>query len=229
MIYKNMSRAVFVNRPNRFIANVLIDGVPAIAHVKNTGRCRELLIPGATVLVQKSESPTRKTAYDLISVYKGERLVNIDSAAPNRVFSEWLQAGGLGRIPTLLKPEQRFGDSRFDFYFEQGERRAFAEVKGVTLEENGVARFPDAPTQRGVKHLLGLMDCLKQGYEAYAIFIIQLQGVSYFEPNRNTHLVFAETLEQAERTGVRLLALDCRVTEEGLTAGESVEIRLQGI
>lgn len=226
MTYKNISRAVFVNRPNRFIANILVDGMPALAHVKNTGRCRELLVPGATVLVQKSESPARKTAYDLISVYKGEQLVNIDSTAPNRVFAEWVRSGGLGDKLTLLKPEQRFGDSRFDFYFEQGESRAFAEVKGVTLEENGVARFPDAPTQRGVKHLHGLMDCLEQGYEAYAVFIIQMQGVSYFEPNRDIHPAFAEALVQAERAGVRILALDCGVTEAGLTAGAPVVIRL---
>lgn len=226
MVYETMRRAVFVSRPNRFIANILIDGAPALAHVKNTGRCREFLIPGAAVLVQKSENPGRKTAYDLISVYKGGRLVNIDSSAPNRVFAEWLQAGGLGGKPTLLKPEQRFGNSRFDFYFEQGSRRAFAEVKGVTLEENGAARFPDAPTQRGVKHLLGLMDCLEQGYEAFAVFIIQMQGVSYFEPNRDTHPAFAETLARAEKAGVRLLALDCRVTEGGISAGEPVDIRL---
>ncbi len=226
MVYDNISSAVFLSRPNRFIANVLIDGRPFIAHVKNTGRCRELLISGASVIVQKAKGQGRKTDYDLIAVYKGERLINIDSQAPNKVFYQWLKGGGLGEVPSLIKAEQRFGDSRFDFYLERGSRRAFAEVKGVTLEENGLARFPDAPTERGVKHLHGLMDCLKKGYEAYAVFIIQMDKVHLFEPNRLTHPEFADTLIQAEKAGVRLLALDCEVKEDNISAQNPVPIHL---
>lgn len=226
MVYDNISPGVFLDRPNRFIANVLIEGRPFVAHVKNTGRCRELLIPGASVLVQKAEGKGRKTDYDLIGVYKGERLINIDSQAPNKVFSQWLKDGGLGEVPSLIKAEQRFGDSRFDFYLERGDRSAFAEVKGVTLEENGIARFPDAPTERGVKHLHGLMDCIKEGYEAYAVFIIQMDKVHLFEPNRLTHPEFADALIQAEKAGVKLLALDCEVKENSISAQNPVPIQL---
>lgn len=226
MTYNNVRQAVFVNRPNRFIANVLIDGEPAIAHVKSTGRCRELLVPGAVVLVQEAGNPLRRTQYDLISVYKGENLVNMDSSAPNKVFAQWLSEGGLGEKPSMLKAEQRFGDSRFDFYFEQGESRAFAEVKGVTLEENGHARFPDAPTRRGVKHILGLMDCLEAGFEAYAVFIIQMENAQSFGPNWDTHPEFAQALLQARQAGVTLLALDCIVTENSIAVRRPVPILL---
>lgn len=226
MEYENMHEAVFLDRPNRFIANILIGGEPVVCHVKNTGRCRELLVPGAQLLVQKNESPKRRTAYDLISVWKGGRLINMDAAAPNAVFSEWLQGGGLGFVPELLRPETRHGDSRFDFYFERHGRACFAEVKGVTLEDNGVVRFPDAPTQRGVKHLRGLIQCVREGYEAYAAFIIQMKDVKYFEPNRATHPEFAEALKAAAEAGVKILALDCHVGRDSIIAGDPVEIRL---
>ncbi len=221
-----MTEAVFLDRPNRFIANILLDGASVVCHVKNTGRCRELLIPGAKVLVQKASNPMRRTAYDLISVWKGDRLVNMDAAAPNAVFGEWLRAGGLGFVPEHIKPECKHGDSRFDFYFEHEGVPAFAEVKGVTLEDNGVVRFPDAPTERGVKHLHGLTRCIEEGFEAYAVFIIQMKGVKYFEPNGCTHPEFAAALQQAAEVGVKIIALDCIVEEDSLTAGEPVDIRL---
>lgn len=224
MIYENIESAVFLLRPNRFIANIEINGRPEVCHVKNTGRCRELLLPGARVLVQKKAAPNRKTGYDLISVWKGERLVNIDSAAPNRVFAERVRSGGLFKNVSLLKPEAKFGNSRLDFYIEAAGRRAFAEVKGVTLEENGIVRFPDAPTERGVKHLRTLISCRKAGFDAWAVFIVQMKGVSHFEPNWETHPAFGEALLQAERAGVTLLALDCRVTETGITAADPVPI-----
>ena len=226
MTYDNIFEAVFLDRPNRFIAHILLDGEKQVCHVKNTGRCRELLVPGAAVYVQKAANPARKTAYDLIAVWKGGRLINMDAAAPNKVFAEWLRAGGPGFVPELIRPECVHGDSRFDFYFEHGGKRAFAEVKGVTLEEDGVVRFPDAPTERGVKHLRGLARCVEEGFEAYAVFIIQMKGVKVFEPNRATDPEFAQALAQAARAGVKLIALDCYVTKDSLTAGEPVEIRL---
>ena len=226
MIYDNIFEAVFLDRPNRFIAHVFLDGHEQVCHVKNTGRCRELLVPGATVYIQKAANPARKTAYDLIAVRKGGRLINMDAAAPNKVFAEWLRAGGPGFVPELIRPECVHGDSRFDFYFEHSGKRAFAEVKGVTLEAEGVVRFPDAPTERGVKHLRGLIHCVEEDFEAYAVFIIQMKGVKFFEPNRATHPEFAQALAQAARAGVKLIALDCYVTKDSLTAGERVEIRL---
>lgn len=226
MTYDNIHEAVFLDRPNRFIAHILLNGQKQVCHVKNTGRCRELLLPGAEIFVQHSANPARKTAYDLIAVRKGERLINMDAVAPNKVFGEWLTAGGPGYVPELIRPECVHGDSRFDFYFEHGGRKAFAEVKGVTLEDDGVVRFPDAPTERGVKHLHGLIRCVQEGFEAYAVFIIQMKGVKYFEPNRATHPEFAEALIQAAQAGVKLLALDCDVEKDSLRAGELVEIHL---
>ncbi len=226
MEYENTRRAVFIERPNRFIAHVLLDGVPTVCHVKNTGRCRELLLPGADVVVQACPNPKRKTAYDLIAVYKGGRLINMDAAAPNAVCAEWLRAGGLGFVPELIRPERRFGDSRFDFYLERNGRGSFLEVKGVTLEENGVVRFPDAPTERGVKHLRGLMRCAAEGYGAYAVFIVQMEKVLYFEPNRETHPAFAQALREAAGAGVQILALDCLTEENRLRPGKPVEVRL---
>ncbi len=226
MVYENTRPAEFISRPNRFIAKVLLDGSPAVCHVKNTGRCRELLVPGARVVLQKAESPARKTGWDLIAVYKGDRLINMDAAAPNAVCAQWLAAGGLGFVPELIRPECRHGDSRFDFYIEHGGQGGFVEVKGVTLEEDGVVRFPDAPTERGVKHLHGLTDCLREGYEAWAVFIVQMRGVRYFEPNTATHPAFAQALREARDAGVRLVALDCRTEEDRLEPGEPVEIRL---
>ena len=226
MTYDNISEAVFLDRPNRFIAHILMDGQTQVCHVKNTGRCKELLLSGAEIFVQHSANPARKTAYDLIAVRKGERLINMDAVAPNKVFGEWLSAGGPGYVPELIRPECVHGDSRFDFYFEHGGRKAFAEVKGVTLEENGVVRFPDAPTERGVKHLHGLIRCVQEGFEAWAVFIIQMKGVKYFEPNRATHPEFAEALAQAAQAGVKLIALDCDVEKDSLNAADPVAIRL---
>ena len=226
MTYDNIHEAVFLDRPNRFIAHILLNGQTQVCHVKNTGRCKELLLPGAEIFVQHSANPARKTAYDLIAVRKGERLINMDAVAPNKVFGEWLSAGGPGYVPELIRPECVHGDSRFDFYFEHGGRKAFAEVKGVTLEENGIVRFPDAPTERGVKHLHGLIRCVQEGFEAYAVFIIQMKGVKYFEPNRATHPEFAEALIQAAQAGVKLIALDCDVEKDSLRAGDQVEIHL---
>ena len=226
MIYANIREAVFLRRPNRFIAMAELDGAETVCHVKNTGRCRELLIPGAKVYLQRAENPLRKTAWDLIAVQKGERLINMDAAAPNTVFGEWLRRGGAGFVPELLKPECVHGDSRFDFYLEHRNRRIFAEVKGVTLEEDGVVRFPDAPTERGVKHLRGLAQAVKEGYEAWAVFVIQMKDVFFFEPNRKTDPAFAEALTAAAAAGVKILALDCTVTADSITIADSVPVRI---
>lgn len=224
MQYTQIRKAVFLKRPNRFLAEIEIDGNIEICHVKNTGRCRELLLPGTTIYVQDfGEVRTRKTRYDLICVEKGNRLINMDSQIPNKVFQEWL----LKKHPiTLLKPECTYGDSRFDFYFETGEKRCFAEVKGVTLEQDGVVSFPDAPTERGIKHLQGLMHAVAEGYEAYVVFIIQMKDVLYFTPNAATHPAFADALVAAAVAGVHILALDCAVTPDSIEAEQSVEIRL---
>lgn len=226
MTYSNISGAVFVDRPNRFIAHVDLDGHLQVCHVKNTGRCRELLVPGARVLVQRIDKPGRKTDLDLIGVWKGQRLINMDAAAPNRVFAEWALAGGFLPGLTLLKAEAVHGDSRFDFYLEAGPRRGFVEVKGVTLEEDGVVRFPDAPTERGVKHLRGLERCVQEGYQAWAVFVIQMEGVRHFSPNWATHPQFGQALIQAQSAGVRLLAMDCHVTETSLAIRAQVPIKL---
>lgn len=227
MIYENILPAVFVDRPNRFIAHVELNGRLEVCHVKNTGRCRELLIPGCRVYVQHQPSPTRKTAYDLIAVEKGERLLNMDANAPNRVFNEYVRAGRFLRGWSVIRPETTHGDSRFDFYLESPGHRLFAEVKGVTLEDDGVMRFPDAPTERGVKHLEGLARCVQEGYEAWAVFVIQTENVRWMEPNRRTHPAFADALRQAVQAGVHLLALDCHTEPDRLEIRRPVEIRLR--
>lgn len=227
MIYENILPAVFVDRPNRFIAHVELNGRLEVCHVKNTGRCRELLIPGCRVYVQHQPSPTRKTAYDLIAVEKGERLLNMDANAPNRVFNEYVRAGRFLRGWPVIRPETTHGDSRFDFYLESPGHRLFAEVKGVTLEDDGVMRFPDAPTERGVKHLEGLARCVQEGYEAWAVFVIQTENVRWMEPNRRTHPAFADAMRQAAQAGVHLLALDCHTEPDRLEICQPVEIRLR--
>ena len=227
MIYENILPAVFVDRPNRFIAHVELNGRLEVCHVKNTGRCRELLIPGCRVYVQHQPSPTRKTAYDLIAVEKGERLLNMDANAPNRVFNEYVRAGRFLRGWSVIRPETTHGDSRFDFYLESPGHRLFAEVKGVTLEDDGVMRFPDAPTARGVKQLEGLARCVQEGYEAWAVFVIQTENVRWMEPNRRTHPAFADALRQAVQAGVHLLALDCHTEPDRLEICRPVEIRLR--
>ena len=172
MKYENIKKAKFINRPNRFIAHIEIDGKEEVAHVKNTGRCKELLTEGATVYVSESDNPERKTRYDLVKVIKGDRLINMDSQAPNKIFHEWVKKGNLFKNITLIKPESKYKNSRFDFYIEADGKKIFVEVKGVTLEDKGVVRFPDAPTERGVKHINELISALEDGYEAYIAFVI---------------------------------------------------------
>lgn len=234
MIYGKILTGVFLARPNRFIAYVEIGGQVEVCHVKNTGRCRELLLPGVKVWLEESANPARKTRYDLIAVEKerkdGPLLINMDSQAPNKVFGEWAAAGGLGFVPTLLRPETTYGNSRFDHYWELSEngslRRGFWEVKGVTLEEDNVARFPDAPTLRGVKHLEELILARQAGYEAGVCFIVQMAGMEYMEPNDATHPAFGEALRRAARAGVEVLALECRVEPGRLEAGGKLPVRL---
>ncbi len=226
MHYENMEPAVFISRPNRFVAYVEQAGKQEICHVKNTGRCRELLIPGAELYVQRSDNPARKTALDLISVKKGAQWVNMDSQAPNKAVAEWLKNGGFGTKEILVRPEYKYENSRFDFYLETEGRKAFMEVKGVTLEEDGTARFPDAPTERGVKHIRELMRCLDDGYEAYILFVIQMKGVHAFEPNDRTHPAFGETLREAAGKGVRILAYDCLVKPDEMTIDQRIEVHL---
>lgn len=226
MHYENMEPAVFLSRPNRFVAYVEQAGKQEICHVKNTGRCRELLIPGAELYVQRSDNPARKTALDLISVKKGAQWVNMDSQAPNKAAAEWLKNGGLGTKEILVRPEYKYENSRFDFYLETEGRKAFMEVKGVTLEEDGTARFPDAPTERGVKHIRELIRCLDDGYEAYILFVIQMKGVHAFEPNDRTHPAFGETLREAAGKGVRILAYDCLVKPDEMTIDQRIEVHL---
>ena len=228
MRYTNIMAGKFLARPNRFIAHVEIAGREEIVHVKNTGRCKELLLPGATVYVQHFPESKRKTKYDLIAVEKQNLLINMDSQAPNKVVQEWLmEQEPFGKI-TYLKPECKHGDSRFDFYLETEAKKMFIEVKGVTLEEKGVVMFPDAPTERGVKHVQELCHCLEQGYEAAIVFVVQMSGMRYFTPNRRTHAAFAEALERAEACGVRMLALSCEVTPESLAINGEIPIHLAG-
>ena len=225
MRYENMVRGSFLARPNRFIAHIEIDGQAEICHVKNTGRCRELLTPGATVWCQKSSNPTRKTKYDLITVRKGERLINMDSQAPNQAAKEWLLAGGLGQI-SELKAEYTHGDSRFDFSFLLDGKRCFLEVKGVTLENDGVCAFPDAPTERGVKHLKGLTRAAQEGYGAFVLFVIQMADVKYLHPNDATDPAFGAALREAAENGVTVLAMDCAVTESEMNIRLPVLVKL---
>ena len=227
MRYENVTEAVFLRRPNRFLAEVERSGRIEMVHVKNTGRCRELLIPGTKVWLTESANPARKTRFDLIAAQKGERLVNLDSQIPNAAAAEWLQRGGLFPDLTLLRREVRYGDSRFDLYAEHGGRRAFLEVKGVTLELDGTARFPDAPTERGMKHVEELIRCTEDGYEACLLFVIQMTGLRQFEPNWETHPAFGTALLRAKAAGVRLLAYDCLVQPDEISINCPVEIHLE--
>lgn len=247
MTYQDIHAARFLARPNRFIARVEVDGQEETVHVKNTGRCKELLVPGCMVYLEKSANPQRKTKYDLVAVEKERTgkpplLINMDSQAPNKVFREWMVAGlgaelGLPR-PSLLRPETTWGNSRFDFYWEccQGKgrfygapeivRRGFIEVKGCTLEEDGLALFPDAPTERGVKHLRELVACRQQGYEAAVCVVIQMAGMTAFSPNDRTHPEFGAALREAAQAGVKVLAVECAVTADSLTMTRPVPVRL---
>lgn len=226
MQYGKILPARFLSRPNRFVARVEAEGEELVCHVKNTGRCRELLVPGATVWLEESPNPSRKTKFDLIAVEKGDRLINMDAQAPNKVFGEWASAGGFREGLTSLRPETTYGSSRFDFYWESSKSRGFVEVKGVTLEEDGIVRFPDAPTLRGVKHLDELVKAHEAGYEAAVCFVIQMENVRWFAPNDETHPEFGQALRRAAQAGVEILAMDCAVTPQSLTIGKSVPIRL---
>ena len=220
-----MVPGIFRKRPNRFIAHVEIGGAEQVVHVKNTGRCRELLVPGALVWCQHSDNPARKTQYDLIAVQKGERLINMDSQAPNAAAREWLENGGLGAV-SELRPETVHGDSRFDFSFIKEGRQCFLEVKGCTLENDGVCAFPDAPTQRGRRHLQGLARAAGEGYGAYVLFVIQMENVCSIHPNDDTDPDFGKALREAAKAGVTVLAMDCHVTEDSMTIRQAVPVIL---
>lgn len=215
----------FLARPNRFIAHVEINGKTEVCHVKNTGRCRELLPEGATVYCADCLSPTRKTRYDLIAAQKGHRLINMDSQAPNGAVKEWLSSGGLGEIENL-KPETTFGGSRFDFSFFKDGKHCFLEVKGVTLEHDGICSFPDAPTDRGVKHLRELAALCKDGYGAYVLFVIQMENPRYLHPNDATDPAFGLALREAAKAGVQVLAYDCRITPDSIILNQPIPVDL---
>ena len=223
-LYNEVLTGTFLRRPNRFIAHVQTEDGLEICHVKNTGRCAELLVPGADVTLSVGTNPNRKTRCDLVAVQKGPLYINMDSQAPNRAAAEAMPRLFPGL--TLLRPEAIFGASRLDFYLEQGEKRTFVEVKGVTLEENGLALFPDAPTERGIKHLKELENCLRAGFGAAVLFVIQMRGVSCFSPNRKTHPAFADALLHAREAGVQVMAYDCCVTKDSMTVRDPVPIRL---
>lgn len=230
MKYDRIYEGIFLERPNRFIAYIEIDGSRETVHVKNTGRCAELLVPGARVYVQKSDNPERKTKWDLIAVWKGRRLINMDSQIPNALVREWLEETEEGRafLPgvTYLKPEFTFGNSRIDLYAEAGERKVLIEVKGVTLEEDGVVRFPDAPSERAVKHVEELAAAVKKGYEAVAFFVVQMEGVDFFTPNTDTHPAFGEALKRAAAAGVKVTAWDCHVESSSISIQREVPVVL---
>lgn len=225
MHYSNMVCGKFVDRPNRFIAHVEIGGNVETVHVKNTGRCRELLPRGTQVWCQRASNPARKTKFDLISVEKGSYLINMDSQAPNAAVGEWLASGGLGPIADL-RPETIHGDSRFDFSFTRNGIPCFLEVKGVTLETDGICAFPDAPTERGAKHLRGLARAAQEGFGAYVLFVIQMSPVNYLHPNDETDPEFGRALREAAANGVQVLAVDCKITPDSMEIGSPVQVRL---
>jgi len=238
MRYQKIRKAIFLDRPNRFIAHVLLEGKIQTVHVKNTGRCKELLVPNATVYLEESDNPARKTKYDLIAVEKivnaqEPLLINMDSQAPNKVAAEWIRENKT-YFPklTLLKPEYTLGDSRFDFYAEYDDddglhHKSLIEVKGCTLEKDGVALFPDAPTLRGLKHVRELTALRKSGeYECMVLIIVQIKGCKFFTPNRKTHADFADTLKEAKAAGVKIIAVECEVTPDTLLAKDEIEVRV---
>lgn len=227
MKYRNTVRGIFKDRPNRFIAHVKVDDKLETVHVKNTGRCKELLVPDAEVILEKSDNPARKTKYDLICVNKAGRWINMDSQAPNKAAEEWTAAGNLFSEEVTVQREKTYGNSRFDLYVESPIRKAFIEVKGVTLEEKNIVRFPDAPTARGVRHLEELIHAVKDGYEAYLLLVIQMKDVRYFEPNWETHPEFGEALRKAADAGVHILAYDCTITEDSMEICSPVPVKLE--
>ncbi len=224
MHYTNICQGTFIDRPNRFIAHINIEGSAETVHVKNTGRCAELLVPGAVVYVQESDKPDRKTKWDLIAVKKGSRMVNMDSQIPNHLVKEWLEEGNLFKDITRIRPEYTYGSSRFDLYVEADGKKIFIEVKGVTLEEDGVVRFPDAPSDRAVKHVEELKLAVKEGYEAYVFFVVQMKDVRYFTPNMDTHPAFGEALMDAARAGVHILSYDCDVRKDDIHIADEVPV-----
>ncbi len=226
MKYAKVEEARFLRRPNRFLAQVERMGQEETVHVKNTGRCRELLVPGAKVYLEDCGNPARKTRYDLIAVEKGDRLINMDSQAPNQAAGEWLRAGGIFPPGGIVRPEYRYKESRFDFYLEAGERKGFVEVKGVTLEQNGIVSFPDAPTARGTRHLRELRESLEQGYEAYLLFVVQMANVRMFCPNEATDPLFAGALREAAKAGVKILAMECQVSPSEMVLSKEIPILL---
>lgn len=230
MKYQNVTKAKFITRPNRFIAFCELDGKKETVHVKNTGRCRELLVPDATVYLAVSDNPERKTKYDLVAVEKetarGNIMINMDSQAPNAAAYEWISSGGYFGNGATVRREVTYGKSRFDLYVEQGERRAFVEVKGVTLEHDGVASFPDAPTERGIKHVNELVSAMKDGYEACILFVIQMKGIHTFKPNDETHKAFGDALRYAAESGVKILACDCVITPDEMVIDAPIKVKL---
>lgn len=230
MKYTKIKKGRFISRPNRFIAKVNIDGIEEIVHVKNTGRCKELLLDNATVYLYESDNLARKTKYDLIAVEKetksGTIIINMDSQVPNDVVEEWLKSGALFSKDATIRREFTYNKSRFDFYIEDNAHKAFLEVKGVTLENDGVASFPDAPTERGIKHINELVSAIKEGYEAYILFVIQMKGVYKFTPNDITHKAFGDALRNAQKAGVKVLAVDCIVSPDKISIDNMIPIEL---
>lgn len=226
MIYNNIVEGIFLNRPNRFIANVIIDGKKEIAHVKNTGRCKEILIEGTKVFLEKSNNPNRKTKYSVISALKGDTLINIDSQVPNTVVYESINNGRIHNFKyiTFLKREVKYNDSRFDLYFETKKKKGFIEIKGVTLEVNGLSMFPDAPTTRGTKHVKEMIQAVQEGYCGYIFFLIQIDKINKFTPNINMDKDFSDALIQAKRSGVEILAYNSIVTPTEIAIGEKVQV-----
>ena len=224
MKYSNIYKGTFLERPNRFIAICEIDGKQETCHVKNTGRCRELLVKGATVYLEKSSNPNRKTQYDLVCVEKNNKLINMDSQIPNYVVTESLDK--IFNDITYVKQEYKYGNSRFDIYVETKTDKIFVEVKGVTLEEDGVVRFPDAPTERGIKHLKELQKAVSEGFRACVVFLVQMQDVKYFEPNYETHPEFASELKKAYENGVEIFVYDSIVTHDEIKLNKSVKIKM---
>ena len=223
MKYKNIFQGKFISRPNRFIANVEIDGVVHVCHVKNTGRCKELLTENAVVYLEKSDNPNRKTKFDLVCVEKNHQLINMDSYAPNIAVGEYLRK----LYPNgMVKSERKYGKSRLDFYVEDGDRKIFIEVKGVTLEDENIARFPDAPTERGIKHLLELAQAVTEGYEAMAFFVVQMNNIVHFTPNDITHQAFGDTLRKVSKEGVKIFAFECNITTDSMEITKEVPVVL---
>ena len=226
MRYSNIHEATFLRRPNRFIAQVLLDGREETVHVKNTGRCRELLVPGTQVYLVQSDNPHRRTAYDLVTVRKGERLINMDAQVPNHILAEYLPGSHLFPNPIQVTPEYTHGDSRFDFLVKEGDRLHLIEVKGVTLEQDGLAKFPDAPTERGVKHIHGLIRAREEGFEGWLIFVVQMEGIHTLTPNDETHPAFGTALREAAQAGVHIRALGCHVEPDGAEITYDIPVSL---